>query len=111
MRDSSLFSWFCCDLSESSFITYNQILYFTRKLIINARNCKTQHMHSRTNNMNKTDYTIHIHTENDTLLGRIERESHDAAIEDVNRVRRFIIGALVVFATTIATVAIVVTCL
>lgn len=60
--------------------------------------------------MNNTDYTIHIHTENDTLLGRIERESHDVAIEDVNRVRRFIIGTLVVFATTVATIAIVVAC-
>jgi hypothetical protein len=72
-------------------------------------------MHSRisasSSNMNKTDYTIHIHTENDNLLGRIERESHDVAIEDVNRVRRLIIGALVVFATAIATAAIVVACL
>lgn len=65
-------------------------------------------MHLRTNNMNKTDYAIHIQTENDTLIGRIEHASHDVAIEDVNRVRRFIIGALVVFATAIATAAIVV---
>ncbi len=61
--------------------------------------------------MNNSDYEIHIHTENDTLLGRIERESRDAAIEDVNRVRRFIIGGIVVFATAITTAAIVVACL
>ena len=60
--------------------------------------------------MNNTDYVIHIRTENDALLGRIERESQEISIEDVNRVRRFIIGALVVFATTVATIAIVVAC-
>jgi hypothetical protein len=61
--------------------------------------------------MNKTDYVIHIHTENDTLLGRIERASQDVAIEDLNRVRRFIIGALVAFAVVLGTAAIVVSCL
>lgn len=61
--------------------------------------------------MNNTDYVIHIQTENDTLLGRIERESHDVAIEDVNRVRRVVIGALAVFAAVVSTVAIVVACL
>jgi hypothetical protein len=61
--------------------------------------------------MNNTDYVIHIQTETDTLLGRIERESHDVAIEDVNRVRRFIIGALAAFAVVVGTIAIVVTCL
>jgi hypothetical protein len=61
--------------------------------------------------MNNADYVIHIQTENDTLLGRIERESHDVAIEDVNRVRRFMIGALVAFAAVLGTVAIVVSCL
>jgi len=61
--------------------------------------------------MNNSDYTIHIQTENDTLLGRIERTSHEVAIEDVNRVRRFIIGGLVVFAAVLGTVAIVVACL
>lgn len=61
--------------------------------------------------MNNTDYVIHIQTENDTLLGRIERESHDVAIEDVNRVRRVVIGALAVFAVVVSTVAIVVACL
>lgn len=66
-------------------------------------------MHSKT--MNNTDYVIHIQTENDTLLGRIERTSHDVAIEDVNRVRRVVIGALAVFAVVVSTVAIVVACL
>lgn len=61
--------------------------------------------------MNNQDYAIHIHTENDTLLGRIERESHEVAIEDVNRVRRIIIGSLVAFATVLGTIAIVVSCL
>jgi hypothetical protein len=61
--------------------------------------------------MNKGDYVVHIQTENDTLLARIERDSHDIAIDDVNRVRRFIIGALVAFAAVLGTVAIVVSCL
>lgn len=66
-------------------------------------------IHSKT--MNNADYVIHIQTENDTLLGRIERESHDVAIEDVNRVRRIVIGALAVFAVVVSTAAIVVACL
>jgi hypothetical protein len=61
--------------------------------------------------MNDTDFVIHIKTENDTILGKIERDSHDIAIEDVNRVRRFIIGALVVFTAIIGTLAIVVACM
>jgi hypothetical protein len=67
--------------------------------------------HASSKNMNNTDYVIHIQTENDTLLGRIERTSHDVAIEDVNRVRRVIIGALAAFAVVVSTVAIVVACL
>ena len=54
--------------------------------------------------MNNTDFVIHIRTENDTLLGRLESESNDIAIEDVNRVRRFIIGAFVVFAALLVVV-------
>lgn len=61
--------------------------------------------------MNDTDFVIHIKTENDTLLGRIERESNEVAIEDVNRVRRFVIGALVVFTAIVGTLAIVAACM
>ena len=61
--------------------------------------------------MNNTDFVIHIQTENDTLLGRIERESNEVALEDVNRVRCIIIGAFVVISAVFGTIAIMVACM
>ena len=58
--------------------------------------------------MNNTDFVIHIQTENDTLLGRIERESNEV---DVNRVRRIIIGAFVLISAVFGTIAIMVDCM
>ena len=58
--------------------------------------------------MNNTDFVIHIQTENDTLLGRIERESNEV---DVNRVRRIIIGAFVLISAVLGTIAIMVACM
>ena len=61
--------------------------------------------------MNNTDFVIHIQTENDTLLGRIERESNEVALEDVNRVRRIIIGLFVAISAVFGTIAIMVACM
>ena len=61
--------------------------------------------------MNKHDYVIHIRTENDTLLNRIERTSNECAIEDVNRVRRLILASMAVVTTVFGILAIVVACL
>ena len=58
--------------------------------------------------MNNTDFVIHIQTENDTLLGRIERESNEV---DVNRVRCIIIGAFVLISAVFGTIAIMVACM
>jgi hypothetical protein len=60
--------------------------------------------------MNKDDYIIHIYTENDTLLGRMERESNLDGIEDVNRVRRIILGSMGVLAATVGILAFALSC-
>ena len=61
--------------------------------------------------MNKHDYIIHIHTENDTLLNRLERASNECAIEDVNRVRRIILASMAIFTAVFGILATVVACL
>ncbi len=42
------------------------------------------------------DKTIHIYTENDTLIQRIERNSHESGISDANRVKQACLKILVV---------------
>ena len=72
---------------------------------------QTKRISTRTRIMNNTDFVVHIQTENDTLLGRIERESNEVALEDVNRVRRIIIGLFVAISAVFGTIAIMVACM